>query len=212
MTDPKASVVFAQDAQGRHVAIKLVAEGSDEHRINEMVRQQPMELVKENGIVPVLEILHTKGYCFVVMPRWGPAITHPEPTTLGEIIPILRSMLKGLVFLHSRGIVHRDISFENTLVNHFSKAHSEWDNPQRKKLRKDGLLCYGLFDYNASVFMPEGSRIGGFRLPYAMSEWGRYGCLPHDTDQGEYDYDPFAYDVGMMGRVFCSEFQVRGSS
>ncbi|KAJ2927102.1 hypothetical protein H1R20_g9998, partial [Candolleomyces eurysporus] len=121
-------------------------------------------------------------------------------------------MQQGLVFFHLRGVGHRDFSFENTLVNHFSKAHSEGEHPRRKKLRKDGLLCYGLFDYNASMFMPEGPRIGEFRLPSAMSEWGRYGCLTHDTDQGEYDYDPFAYDVGMMGRVFCSESQVRGDS
>ncbi|RXW20266.1 hypothetical protein EST38_g5587 [Candolleomyces aberdarensis] len=205
--DVSASVVYAQDAQGHHVAIKLVVEGSDEHRINEMVRQQPMEFVKENGILPVLEILCVEGYCFVVMPRWGQTIMHPKPSTLGEAIPILRSLLRGLVFLHSRGIIHRDISFANTLANHFSAAHSDYRNPQRLKLRKDGALQYALFDYNSSVIIPEGSRIGEFRLPYAMSDWGRYGSLPNDTRQGEYDYDPFAYDVGMMGRIFCSEFQ-----
>ncbi|RXW13380.1 hypothetical protein EST38_g12478 [Candolleomyces aberdarensis] len=121
--DMSASVVFAQNAQGHHVAIKLVAEGSDEHRINELVKQESANFSEEDdgpGILPVLEILHTKGYCFVVMP-------------------------------------------------------------------------------SGSVIIPKGSRIGEFRLPYAMSQWGRYGCLPNDTAQGEYDYDPFAYDVGMMG-------------
>jgi hypothetical protein len=45
------------------------------------------------------------------------------------------------------------------------------------------------------------------RLPYRQSWYGS-GRQPHDTAQGEYDYNPFAYDVGNLGKVLCTEYQV----
>jgi hypothetical protein len=50
-----------------------------------------------------------------------------------------------------------------------------------------------------------------YRLPYQES-WLGTGFQLHDASQGEFDYDPFAFDVGTLGDVFCSEYQVnRGS-
>jgi hypothetical protein len=46
------------------------------------------------------------------------------------------------------------------------------------------------------------------RLPYRQSWYGS-GRQPHDTAQGEFDYNPFAYDVGNLGRVLCAEYQVK---
>lgn len=62
--------MFAQDSQNRHVAIKLVRADTDEHRILEFVRQHLLNILKENCVVPVLEILPIEGFCFVVMPRY----------------------------------------------------------------------------------------------------------------------------------------------
>jgi len=46
------------------------------------------------------------------------------------------------------------------------------------------------------------------RLPYNLS-WDGTMNQPHDTSQGELDYDPFAFDVGCLGVLFCQKFQVR---
>lgn len=55
-----------------------------------------------------------------------------------------------------------------------------------------GSLSYAMFDFNISILVPL------YRLPYQMSFWATYHS-PNDTSQGEFDYDPFVYDVGTMG-------------
>ena len=45
------------------------------------------------------------------------------------------------------------------------------------------------------------------RLSYKLS-WDGTGYQPHDTMQGEFDYNPFAYDVGTLGSVLCAHYQV----
>lgn len=74
-------------------------------------------------------------------------------------------------------------------------------------MRKQGKLMYALIDFNISIMMPSNLRKETYRLPYRKSFQGS-GNQPFDTSQGEYDYDPFAYDVGTLGVVFCQRYQV----
>jgi hypothetical protein len=57
------------------------------------------------------------------------------------------------------------------------------------------------------MMLPADTDRSQFRLPYKLSWDGTY-CQPFDTLQGEFDYNPFAYDVGNLGRVLCGEYQV----
>ena len=58
---------FAQDAQGRHVAIKLVkGGGSDEYKINRLLSERTSTYT---GVIPILALLPYDGHWFVVMPR-----------------------------------------------------------------------------------------------------------------------------------------------
>ncbi|RXW23104.1 hypothetical protein EST38_g2731 [Candolleomyces aberdarensis] len=200
------NVVFAQDDLGRHVAIKLVPEDdSDELKLYQIIKQESLETLKENRILPVLDLLPVPGYCFVVMPRWGSAPFCPDLETAEEVLDVMRSMLRqALVFLHERRIIHRDIWSENFLVNHFSGEPIL--NDHRKRLRRRGQLMYAIYDYDLSTIAPEGVKIGEFRMPYQMSWWGHF-WRPFDTKQGEPDYDPFAFDVGTLGNVLCSQYQ-----
>ncbi|KAF9553900.1 hypothetical protein CPC08DRAFT_767163 [Agrocybe pediades] len=102
-------VMFAQDRQGRHVAIKLVRLETEEYRILEFLRALPLDTLEENCVLPVLDILPIEGFCFVVMPRWGVDINRPTPSTVGQVLQMMRDMLKGLAFLHSHNIIH-DVS------------------------------------------------------------------------------------------------------
>ncbi|KAG6863208.1 hypothetical protein C0993_012474, partial [Termitomyces sp. T159_Od127] len=54
---------------------------------------------------------------------------------------------------------------------------------------------------------PESSRINECRLTSEISFRTYPSQRPDDTHQGEIDFDPFAFDVGMLGVFFCKEFQ-----
>jgi hypothetical protein len=62
-------VVFAQNIQGRHVAIKLVLDDSDEYRIMCFLREQDLDTLQENCIIPILDLMRFKGFWAAVMPR-----------------------------------------------------------------------------------------------------------------------------------------------
>ncbi|KAG5638250.1 hypothetical protein H0H81_001019 [Sphagnurus paluster] len=67
----RAIVTYAQDAQGRHVAIKATKKGSEEHRILQYLHAQgvPESIENFSHLIPVLELLQYGDYCFAVMPR-----------------------------------------------------------------------------------------------------------------------------------------------
>jgi hypothetical protein len=101
----------------------------------------------------------------------------------------------------------QDIKIDNVLVNHFGADSSLANNEVRSELRSDGKLIYALFDFDISIMAPPDAKKGEYRLPYHMSWWGSFN-QPMDTAQGEFDYDPFAFDVGMLGSEFCQVYQV----
>ncbi|KAG6805925.1 hypothetical protein H0H92_013382, partial [Tricholoma furcatifolium] len=45
------------------------------------------------------------------------------------------------------------------------------------------------------------------RLPSGISWKTLPSQRPSDTMQAELEFNPFAFDVGMLGVLFCSEFQ-----
>ncbi|EKM82204.1 hypothetical protein AGABI1DRAFT_55401, partial [Agaricus bisporus var. burnettii JB137-S8] len=202
-------VVFAQetDNPSHHVAIKLIVSDSEEHRILKFLQSQGMEVLKENCLVPVLDILSNGPFSFVVMPRWGGVVYLPMGGPIRNVIHIMHSFLKALVFLHEHNILHRDIKFGNFLVSHFADEATFYDDsPVRQRLRYSNQLNYCLFDFNISMMLPADTDRARIRFPYKLS-WDGTGWQPRDTAQGEFDYNPFAYDVGTLGRVLCTEYQ-----
>lgn len=61
--------MFAQDAHKRHVAVKIVRDDTDEYRILRYLSQQSLDVLKENCILPVLDLLPVEGFWFAIMPR-----------------------------------------------------------------------------------------------------------------------------------------------
>lgn len=61
-----------------------------------------------------------------------------------------------------------------------------------------------LFDFNLAIILPPGQS----RLPWRFGNTG--WCYARDTDigLGEYDYDPFAYDVFALGSVLMEYYSV----
>ena len=84
-------------------------------------------------------------------------------------------------------------NFENVLRSH----------------RRDLRATYCLFDYDFSCQFPLNSpltscRMGRNELPISDTPFN-----PPDLDLGQYDYNPFAYDVAGLGNLFKYYFGVR---
>ncbi|KAF9018075.1 hypothetical protein BDZ89DRAFT_1074198 [Hymenopellis radicata] len=138
--------------------------------------------------------------------KWGDAIASPWFNSVAETRVVIHSLLSALAFLHGSGIVHRDIAPRNTLVNHFALDSRGRAYPLRSAMRKDGRMKYVLFDFNLALMFPASATHASCRLPV---KGGFFASLnaPTDLSQGEYDYEPFAFDVGCLGMMFRRVFQ-----
>lgn len=79
-------------------------------------------------------------------------------------------------------------------------------NKTRNDLQLGQCLSYALFDFDFSIMLPVNANRNRYQLPYERS-WGTFD-LTEDTGAGEFDYDPFAFDVGGLGVTLCNEYQV----
>ncbi|CAK5280438.1 unnamed protein product [Mycena citricolor] len=201
MSDAKCQgrAAFAQDAArpGRHVAIKLVRAGSVEIHTLKLIYEASKEK-PVRGLIPVLEIIPFRGHWLVVMPRWGEDIMLPFPTVAGPVYDLIEDLLEGLAFLHSHNIVHRDHSSKNLVVNHVPiLTYDDIRNvpPTRHALGHAGALRHAIFDFDVALVFPDRASA---RLPW-MEFWRGAAKGTHDVRQGEYDFDPFAADMCILG-------------
>ena len=97
------------------------------------------------------------------------------------------------------------------LVNHVpSFINSFWSVEKtlnQRQLRAAGLLTYCLFDFDLSLMLPSGKPLSDYRLPIDEAFPGVF-YKPHGVEQGQVDFNPFAFDVGCLGIFFCRRFQV----
>ncbi|CAK5265983.1 unnamed protein product [Mycena citricolor] len=201
----RAAYAQSIDRPDRHVAVKLVRSESVEiHTLKLIYDASKREPVQ--GLIPVLEIIPFRGHWLVVMPRWGERIMSPFPTLVGPTLSLIEDLLAGLAFLHSHNIVHRDHGYKNILVNHIPVlGHEEIYDPPltREPFRNAGVLQHAIFDFDVALIYPDRKSA---RLPYTLFWLGAY--KPTDEIfQGEYDYDPFAADVSILGGDLCSDLQ-----
>ncbi|PPQ85124.1 hypothetical protein CVT25_004224 [Psilocybe cyanescens] len=204
-------VMYAQDTKGRHVAIKLVKGGSEEDKILHLLKGRQPDVLKRdtfNFVIPILDLIPCDDHWFAVMPRWDSTIHSPFYPTLYSAIQHIRSLLKGLIFLHENRIYHRDLRTRNLLVDHFSNAPmlSMFCNLFRRALMKRGDLTCAITDFDFSILLDEKTYGPNPRLPILGADVG-YEYPPYETMHGHVDYDPFKYDVALLGIYFCDTFQ-----
>ena len=97
----------------------------------------------------------------------------------------------------------KDLESRNYLVNHILVDGSYNMTDMRYNLMGEGKLEYVIMDFDISLILPPTIS----RLSYKHSWWGTT-YRPPDVSQGEYDYDPFAFDVAVLGSNLCHTFQV----
>jgi hypothetical protein len=102
----------------------------------------------------------------------------------------------------------QDVAVHNTLVNFFSD--DTWPgrfSRQHIEFGRVSQVLYTIFDFDVAVIFPQDAPTHERRLPWYKSLEGTWH-RPYDTAHGELDYDPFAWDVGSLGILFCERFQV----
>ncbi|KAF4610841.1 hypothetical protein D9613_007183 [Agrocybe pediades] len=202
----RGKVMFAQDRQYRHVAIKIVRLETDEYRIYEFLKGQPLETLEANCVLPVLDILPINGFAFVVMPRWGSFIMSPPPATVGQMLQMMRDMLKGLAFLHEHNIIHGDISTSNFMIDDFRDDLHTANWHLRFRRRREGCARYAIYDFDLSRKVPqEINRREYWVWTEPKYTWGTFN-VTKDYAQGELEYNPFITDVGSLGVLFSDYF------
>ncbi|KAF8890496.1 kinase-like domain-containing protein [Infundibulicybe gibba] len=190
---------YAQDSLHRDVVIRLIGNDTEEYRIHTLLSACREIYTAESfpSIIPTIEIIPSPyNFSFIVTPRWGRIPVDPDFTTAYELLYFIKSILSGLTFLHSHRIVHRDIDWRNILINQFSYNHL-FGHEERIPHRASQQARYCLIDFDISLIVPVGTN----RLPAELSAAGTPWHHPKDLYQGEWDYDPFAYDVACMGMM-----------
>ncbi|KAK0205927.1 hypothetical protein DFS33DRAFT_1381005 [Desarmillaria ectypa] len=182
----RSMVFYAQDSEGRHVVLKHVCGNSQEYRILRFLQSQGVGAMEENCIMPVLELIEHEENGLL----WG-FVSHNPLYRVEDILHYMFCLLK-------------DITALNSLTNHIEAHPSRTVIALggRQYLLDRGLVKYAMFDFDLSIRVPENVRL----LP-ASYTWITVGPWPHDAAQGEHTYDPFAYDVALLGIAFCHEFQ-----
>ncbi|KAH0583131.1 hypothetical protein H2248_011017 [Termitomyces sp. 'cryptogamus'] len=208
-TGHRCTISYAQDCSGRHVAVKAILDGSEELRILRYLLKQglPHSMDDFHNVIPVLDLLPCEGQWLAIMPRWGMLPLSPPFQSIQEVFHFMHCLLKGLTFLHGHRIAHGDIKAGNILVNHVHKDFFEHCSRFRRLLRSQGKLTYAFCDFDGSTMFPPSMSLDECRLPSHISFNTLYDQVPADTFQGEFDFNPFAFDVGMLGVLFCNEFQ-----
>ncbi|KAK7684505.1 hypothetical protein QCA50_012452 [Cerrena zonata] len=175
----KGGIWAALDSQHRDVVIKLVPSQSDELKIATKLSTEPMKSDPNNFIVPILDVLqYNAGFSFLVMPRWSqiPYYYGDEIDCLETLFCFATNMLQT-TFLHDNGIVHRDTSFRNVLVNYNGRAR-----------------------HIPPANVPPSQRV----IPASDASWGELSFHPPDVlADGDAPYDPFPFDVACMGGLLC---------
>ncbi|KAF9000479.1 hypothetical protein BDQ17DRAFT_1245556 [Cyathus striatus] len=189
-------IFYAQDTESRHVIIKFLRSDSDEYRVLRLIHETDIHSLEQACVLPVLDLLQLGNHWLSVTPRWQEVSPKLHLQTLRNAVNLMHSMLK---FLHDHRIYNHDIKPANVVLNFCGNGRlNPTNDPLYLSVQEHNRLQYAMIDYDMSVIFPENQV--ECRLPYNESFAGSF--FINDTAQGEFEYDPFAFEVGSLGALF----------
>ncbi|RDX55193.1 hypothetical protein OH76DRAFT_874904 [Lentinus brumalis] len=205
--DTYPHLACGQDCLGRDVMLKLVDTNSHQYSIFETLLRQ-LDCFSDPRtfpcVLPPLAIFDTPhNYAVVSMPMWASPVHIEDMRTVREVLRFMECLIRGLKFLHANRIAHRDIWEDNIVVNCYRLDHClEHLREDLRQHRESGDVYYALMDYDQSIQHPANASLKYFRRPALEAMCGSPLYRPDDVCLGEPDYNPFAFDVAMLGNLF----------
>ncbi|KAL1942060.1 hypothetical protein VTO73DRAFT_6590 [Trametes versicolor] len=204
-------MVYAQDTRRRDLVIKLTDKGSMEYKIYRHLAESNSLYDSRDapGVLPPTAVLDSPyQFAFVVMPMWGIKVRPQEFETLREVMTFIRHTLSGLSYLHRHRIAHRDIDKTNMMVNRYcARFETEACAERLREHCRSPFVAYALFDFDLSIQLPPETPLDSCRRPAEEALQGQQLLQPPDIYQGERHYNPFAFDVACLGRLYLAWFK-----
>ncbi|OJT01669.1 hypothetical protein TRAPUB_7871 [Trametes pubescens] len=206
-------MAYAQDTRRRDLVIKLTDKGSMEYNIYRRLAQSNTLYDSREfaGVLSPTAVLDSPyQFAFIVMPMWGIKVRPQEFETLREVMTFIRHTLSGLAYLHHHRIAHRDIDKTNIMVNWYcTRSETDACAERLREHCRSPSVAYALFDFDLSIQLPPETPLDSCRRPAEEALQGKQLLQPGDVYQGERHYNPFAFDVACLGRLYLAWFKVQ---
>ncbi|KAF5316321.1 hypothetical protein D9619_006765 [Psilocybe cf. subviscida] len=167
----------------------------------------PDILLSNNHILPLVKEIVLEDIVFGLFPMLSRnlqvAIEMPSPSTsLEDLLYLVMQVLEAIVYIHSKNIAHRDVFFENFLI--------EWIPSSLKKLSCTRPRVY-LIDFESAVEFSEDTapdtRLCN-DLPFPDDMYNRPRA-PELTEVS-LSYCPFRLDVWQLGHSLTDTLAITG--
>src|SRR3954471_15211604 len=180
----------------RPVAIKVLPRGlaaRPELKRAFLAEAQTVARLNHPNIVPVYAAGERNGFAYIVMAyvdgiTLGERIRTRGPLLPGQAARVLREVAWALAYAHGAGIVHRDVSAENILLERGTDRAIVMDFGIASAMRTSALSADGRVMGNAHYVSPEqaaGEPVDARSDLYSLGVVGYYaltGRLPFDGD------------------------------
>jgi len=208
----RTHLVDAYTDDGKLVFIKKVGRDDEESRIAQRLSTAVLREDPRNHCVPIIEVIDDPdddSVSYMVMPLLRNA-SDPPFQYVKEIIDFVTQALEGLVFLHEKGVAHRDYVLHNFLMDP-GEMYPEGFHPAQTAYKHD---YSGFANYLPRSVVGVRYYFADFGISVDMSDTDHPGLVTgssgRDQDPPELSptvpYDPFKLDIFIVGNMFKQEF------
>ncbi|KAJ6619292.1 kinase-like domain-containing protein [Mycena sp. CBHHK59/15] len=198
------SLKMGYDAQDRIVALKALHNSRARAEIDliTFLNAPTMRACPDNHTIPLLDKIVTEEWTFIVMPYWPRSVQACIPWEVEDYFNRLAQALEGLCFMHRHGIIHRDISVGNMLLN----VHYGVPGVYSSFTRRNIALAY--IDFGCACrFNPDSDRATWVGTGYVGTMEHAAPEIPRgDNRHSQQPYRLLAVDVYALGSVFTRGF------